>query len=138
MNWKKLILAFIAVYVVLVITELIIHAGLLGEGYRSIANQVFREPQDMKRWAFYVSGIIFAWMFVWIYSYGVQGKGVIEGFRYGIYVGIFYIIVNSMVIWSIIRIPTTLVWSWIILGLIQMIILGLVVGIVYRPKPIPQ
>ena len=96
---------------------------------------LFRSEADMnsKMWAYYVGAFFFILLFVWIYTHGLKGKGVIEGFRFGLYIGLFYMVVGSLMTWPMLPIPGSLLWLWMIFGLIEMIILGLIAGAIYKP-----
>ena len=140
MNWKRFINAVIVGFVALFVMDLIIHVLILGEIYKPLTGTLLRSEADMnsKMWAYYIGAFFFTLLFVWIYTYGVKGKGVIEGFRYGIYIGLFYIVVGSFMCWPIFPIPGALLWLWILFGMIEMIILGLIVGAIYKPAKVEQ
>jgi len=87
---------------------------------------------NSKLWAMILAEIIFVVMFVWIYTFGVKGKGLMEGVRYGLYIGLLYSIVPSVGIWAMIPVSGWLCWMWIIFSLIETIILGLIVGAIYK------
>ncbi len=132
MNWKKFIIAVIVGFVALLVMDLIIHGVILCDTYESLSGTVFRAETDMKTWAMYIGTFIFALLFVWLYTFGVKGKGVMEGFRYGVYIGLFYSVTSSLYMWASMPIPASMAWLWAIIGLIEMIILGLIVGAIYK------
>jgi len=133
MNWKRFIIAVVVGYIAIQIMDFIIHWGILGETYKALAGTVFRAEGEMPMWPMYLGGILFTLMFVWIYTYGVKGKGIMEGFRYGIYIGLLYCVINVLGQWAVYPIPGSLAWLWVIFGMIEMIILGLIVGAIYKP-----
>lgn len=135
MNWKRFINAVIVGFVALLVMDFIIHWGILGEIYKPLTGTLLRSEADMssKMWAYYIGAFFFSILFVLIYTHGVKGKGVIEGFRFGIYIGLFYIAVGSLMTWPMIPFPGALLWLWTIFGMIEMIILGLIVGAIYKP-----
>lgn len=133
MNYKRFIIAVVVCYIAMQIMDFIIHAVMLGETYQLLAGTVMRTGEDMKMWPMYVCSFIFILMFVLIYTHGVKGKGIIEGVRYGIYIGLLYCIYNAFGQWAVYPISAWLAWMWVISGLIEMIILGLIVGAIYKP-----
>ena len=75
--------------------------------------------------------------FVLIFAKGYEARGILEGVRYGFYIGMLFVFVMSFNQFAVYNIPYTLVWYWIILGIIQMIINGIVAALVYKPRSSP-
>jgi ABC-type multidrug transport system permease subunit len=139
MNWKRLWLAALIVFVVLQVTNIIIHSGILAGVYQSPdVKEAFRDPVIMGKymWVLWVTAIVYAFFFAFIFAKGYEGKGVMEGVRYGIYIGIFAYFVSSFNQFVLYRIPYVLTWYWILLGLIQSIILGIVAALIYKSKQV--
>jgi len=134
MNWKQFIIAVIVGFIALGVMDYVIHELILGGAYEPLAGTVLRAREDMNSnlWAMILAEIIFVVMFVWIYTFGVKGKGLMEGVRYGLYIGLLYSIVPSVGIWAMIPVSGWLCWMWIIFSLIETIILGLIVGAIYK------
>ncbi len=144
MNWKRLWLTALLVYIVLVITELIIHVGILGGYYSrmmadSVYGNVFRSDAEMAKymWVMYVTGAVYSFFFAFIFAKGYEDRGIAEGIRYGIYIGLFFIYVGAFNEFVIFRMPYGLAWIWIIAGLVQSVILGIVAALVYKPTRAP-
>jgi len=137
MNWKKIFLAALLVFVALALTELIIHAAILKGTYDSLAQEnVFRDKSQMMSytWVMVIIGLVYSFFFAFIFAKGYEGKGLTEGIRYGIYIGFFWVFVSSFNTFSVFRIPYSLIWYWIIFGFIQTILYGIIVALIYRPK----
>jgi hypothetical protein len=135
MNWKKLWIAFIVVYVVYQITNLIIHSVILMGFYDQLSiDGVFRSAADMPGWVFWITAIVFSFFFVFIFAKGYENRGIGEGIRYGFYVGMLFFFVGSFDQFVTYPLPYSLAWYWIILGVIQAIICGVVAALVYKPK----
>jgi hypothetical protein len=81
-----------------------------------------------------VMTVVFSFFFTYIFVKGHEGKGILEGVRYGIVIGFFWVFVNSYNAFVIVPIPYGLVWYWIISGFIQTIIAGILVALIYKPK----
>ena len=133
MNWKKFWLAALVVYIVLAITELIIHALILKGLYVLPA---FRAEAEMGGflWVFWVIGIVFSFFFTFIFAKGYEGRGCLEGIRYGFYIGLLFCFTAAFMQFVMYDIPYSLVWYWIILGIIQMILCGIAAALIYKPK----
>lgn len=138
MNWKKFWIAFVVVYVVYQITNLIVHAGLLSGVYeRLVTDGVFRSEADMPGWVFWVTALVFSYFFVFIFAKGYENRGIMEGVRYGFYVGMLFFFVGSFDQFVMYPIHYSLTWYWIILGIIQTILCGIAAALVYKPKSAP-
>ena len=76
----------------------------------------------------------FSFFFVFIFAKGYEGRGLAEGFRYGIYIALFYYYVTCFNQFVLYPIPYSLTWIRVIAGLVQAIILGIVAAAIYKPK----
>jgi hypothetical protein len=134
MNWKQFVIAVIVGFIALWVMDYLVHELILGSAYEPFAGTVFRTEEDMmsKLWAMILGEIIFVLMFVWVYTYGVKGKGAMEGVRYGLYIGLMFSVVSGLGMWASTPITAWLAWMWIIFGVIETIILGLIVGSIYK------
>lgn len=129
---KKLLMGFIAVYIVLALTDFVIHGVLLKSTYQLPELMHLWRPEMMSMmWVFYIVYLFMAFFFTLIFSKGYQGKGIGEGVRYGLYVG--FLMATPMAYMSYVSypIPYGLALQWFIYGMVQYIILGIVVAAVY-------
>jgi len=137
MNWKRLWLTALIVFVFLQLTDFLIHWVILKGVYENLAALgVFRSASEMcgYAWVEIVMTAVFSFFFAYIFVKGYEGKGILEGIRYGIVIGFFWIFVNAYNAFIAIPIPYGLVWYWIISGFIQAIIAGILVALIYKPK----
>lgn len=137
MNWKKLWLAALLVYLAFIATNFIFHGLLLGNYYmKPEVQKALRVEEEMHRffWVRFLTMAVFAFFFTFIFAKGYEGKGVLEGVRYGIYIALFTFFVSSFEQFIIYPIPYMTVWYWIIVGLIQSVLLGIIAALIYRPK----
>ncbi len=72
--------------------------------------------------------VLFCFLFVKCY----EDKGFGEGIRYGLLIGLLCIGAN-LIFYPVQPLPAKLVVNWSIGGLIEMIIAGVIVAILYRP-----
>jgi hypothetical protein len=133
MNTKKFLLASLAVFITLLILDFVIHNLLLVSTYESV-QEAFRPDMMDKKWIMYLTGIIFSLLFVYIFSKGYEGKGIIEGAKYGLIIGLFVYLVGSYNQYVVYPLPYGLVLKWFIYGTIEMIVAGIVLAFVYKPK----
>jgi hypothetical protein len=71
---------------------------------------------------------------VYIFSKGYEGKGIIEGAKYGLIIGLIVYLVGSYNQYVVYPLPYGLVLKWFIYGTIELIIAGIVLVFVYKPK----
>jgi hypothetical protein len=85
-------------------------------------------------WIFYPIGLVMSFLFVYIFIKGYEGKGILEGLRYGIWIGLFMNLPSAFGQYAIYPVPFSLAIQWFIYGMIEFIILGLVAAAIYKPK----
>jgi hypothetical protein len=137
MNWSRLIWAAVVVFIALIVTDLIFQVGILGCTYDELGGQgIFRSESAIACyfWVKLITNAVFSFFFVFIFVKGYEGKGIIEGIRYGIYIWLFYYFVVSFNQFVLYGIPYFLTWYWIVIGLIQCIIFGILTAVIYKPK----
>ena len=76
--------------------------------------------------------LLYAVMFVWIYHFGFQGRKW-DGLRYGFYMWLLTCVAATLVIYSVQPLGEVALW-WIVLGLPDVLILGLITSAIYKPK----
>lgn len=134
---KKFILAFVVVFVVLEITNYIVHMGILSDTYTSEGvKEIFRTEEEMqgKMWIAWLMDLVWSFFFVFLFAKGYENRGIMEGVRFGVYIGLFYMLVLSYQAFAFHPIPYSLALQWFIYGLIQCIILGIAAALIYKPS----
>jgi hypothetical protein len=130
---KKLWLGFIAVFVTAEILNFVIMGLILGPSFDSLKS-LWREDMMSKMWIYHVIMLVGAFFFTYIFSKGYEGKGIMEGVRYGLYIGIWMSIGAAYGTYAMIAIPYYLTLEWFLLGVLDYIIMGIVVALVYGTK----
>ena len=133
MNKKRFLLASIAVFVVFEILDWIIHSKILSRTYMNLQH-LWRPDMMDKMWIMYITAFIFSFLFVYIFTKGYEGKGVAEGIRYGLIIGLLMLVVGMFNQYAVYPIPLNLTIQWFIYGLIQFIIVGIVAALIYKPE----
>jgi len=133
---KKVWIGFIVVFVLMVILGYIIDTLILGSTYESLTN-IWRPDMQSKIWIFYLVMLFQAFFFSFIFSKGYEGKGIAEGVRYGLYIGIWLSVGMAYGSYAMIPIPYSLALQWFIYGVIQYIIYGIALALVFRKKAPP-
>jgi hypothetical protein len=130
---KKGWLGFAAAFVTFEILDLVVNYLILGSTYASL--KVWRPDMNSKMWIFHLVTLIGSFFFAFIFSKGYEGKGIWEGVRYGTYIGIWLSVGKAYATYAMIAIPYSLALQWFIYGLIEYIIAGIVLALVFGPKP---
>lgn len=137
MNTKKFLTAFVAVFVLLELMNYLIHGVILSSTYSEEGiKQLFRSEEEMqsKMWIIWVTDLIWAFFFVFIFVKGYENKGIMEGVKYGVYIGLFFGLVMSYQGYAMSPMPYSLALTWFLVSLVQSIILGIVAAAIYKPK----
>jgi hypothetical protein len=139
MSFKKLSLAFVAVFVLSSLANFLIHGMLLQASYFATP-QLLREQQDASSHTpFLLFGFaIFTLGFVWIYAKGVEDKPWIgQGLRYGFAAWLIAAASRYVIYYAIQPWPGKVVAMQISLELIMMLVLGLAVAAILKRSPSP-
>ncbi|MBD3223779.1 MAG: hypothetical protein GF313_03570 [Caldithrix sp.] len=133
MNWKRILMATIIVYIVYEVINFIVHGVILSGAYQTMAD-TWRTDMQSKMWVMYIGDIIFALFFVVIFAKGYEGKGLMEGIRYGLLMSGFVIIPGMLAQYSVYEVTFVLTLQWIVFGFIKLIIIGMITALIYKPQ----
>ncbi len=132
---KQCLIASIAVFIVFFILDFVLHGILLKDIYQQTA-AVWRPEAEMQSlmWLMWVGYVIFAPVFVIIYSKGYDpGKaGLGQGIKFGFLIGILISSLSSLTWYAVLPIPAILCIYWFLGGMVQMIVAGAVVGLLHK------
>jgi len=136
---KRLVIAIVVLFVILMVAGMVIHGYCLASTYDAMrANGFsFRSMQDLrhKMWIVWVSDLLYAILFAWIYTRGREDKPWVgQGIRYGVVMSLFTIVPQTLNEYVVYLIPHRLAIHWILAGFITIVIMGLAVaGICKKP-----
>jgi hypothetical protein len=137
MNTPRFLIASIAVVIMMAATEYFVHALCLQELYEGTA-PLWRSLAEMnqKLWILWAVYLVMAPLFVLIYIKGYEANqpGVIQGVRYGLLLGLLFSVPMAFSSYVVMPIPFSLALGWFLGSLGEFILMGGVVGIIYRPK----
>lgn len=127
-------MAFAACYVVGLLLGFLIHGVWLDPVYQSMAS-VWRPKAeaDAMFWVMLVSAAVALFAFCYIFTRNYEGKGVMEGVRYGALIALLVGIPSALDQFWIYPIPFSLALKWLIAGVAYWIVLGALVAAIYRP-----
>lgn len=129
---KKFWLGFIAALVVFVILDFIIH-GLILRGMYEETKDLWREEMN---WTLsYIVTIIYIFLFSYVFYKFVGNKNVIRGLGFGFFLGIAWGVSMGYGSYSYMPIPYWLAFSWFITTVVEMSIVGLILGLIIKEPP---
>ena len=130
---KKFWLGFVGVFVAMEIMNMLINGMLLMSDYQATQN-IWRPNMMSYMWVYHVLMLCGAFFFTFIFSRGYEGKGIFEGVRYGLYIGIWISMGMAYGTFAMIPIPYSLAIKWFLSGIVQYVVMGIVVAMVYGKK----
>lgn len=135
MNNKLWIYASIAVFIGFGLLEFIVNGILLQDIYQKYAS-VWRSESEMQSmmglmWLGYA---IFAVFFTLIYTKGYEPKkpGLEQGLRFGLYVGLAFAPLQSLIWYVVLPIPGALAFYWFLAGMVEFTAVGALAGLIYK------
>jgi hypothetical protein len=135
MNWKKFIIAFIAAFIFIFFFGWFFHEVLLKDTYAQLPSGLLRSADDFKsHFVWLVAGqVVFAFVFALIFASCCGGSGVSGGVKLGIMLAFMGIGGHALITYATQPIPGMLAVYWSIGALIEMAIVGAIIGAIYKP-----
>lgn len=133
MSVKRFIMASVAVFLAFEVMDAIIHTGILGATYQNLSH-LWRPDMMAKMWIMHIGSFILSFLFTYIFIRGYENKGLMEGARYGIIIGLFSNIPFGFYSYVMYPLPISLCLSWFTYGMVEFIICGIIVAAVYKPN----
>lgn len=133
MNVKRFIIAVIVLFLCFQVLDFIIHFIILGPTYQEYKD-LWRTDMMSKMWIMYATSFVLSILFVYIFAKGYEGKGLAEGIRYGIVIGLLINSLGAFNQYAVYPVSFSLALKWFIYGMIEFIICGIVVAVLYKHK----
>lgn len=135
MNKGRVIVTGIILSIIYIAMEYVTHRQILMDMYLQTAT-VWRTQEEMAQlcWLMCLAEVIFAFMFGIIFAAGYdRAKASLgQGFRYGFMMALLLAPVSALVWYVVLPIPGALAVGWFIATFVQMWVLGIVAGLVYK------
>lgn len=135
---KKFWIGFIVVFILMSVMSFVIHGVLLKSAYSDPSvMQLMRPEAEMMgmMWIYYVCYLIMAFVLTWIFSKGYEGKGIAEGVRFGFFTGLLMATPMAYASYAMYPVPYSLALQWFLYGMIEYILIGVVLALVYGNSP---
>ena len=133
MNTKKWVIASLVIFVVDQILSYLFHGVFMSGVYEQTAH-LWRPLEEMNRmmWMGWVSGLVWSFLFVYIFAKGYENKGIIEGVRFGALIGVFFGLPMSLGTYISMPITGGIATAWFIYTVVDTIILGILAAVLYK------
>ena len=130
---KKFLIAWLVVFVVMMLGGMVIHGMLLQDEY--MATGLMRpeaEQEGFMAWMV-LAHVMMAGAFTWIYARGVENKPWLgQGLLFGLALALFCTVPIYLIYYCVQPVPEMLVIRQIAYDLILMLVVGAVVAFLYR------
>jgi hypothetical protein len=137
MNYGRLALAAVAATVVDAIYGFVVYGNVLTGQFARYPG-VYRPMESQGTYMPFLFGGILIAMFsaAYIYAKGYEGgSGVQEGMRFGVCIGFLVLGYTSLVNYAILNLGRRIAASLALAGLVEWVIAGIVIGVIYKPLP---
>jgi hypothetical protein len=136
MNTGRYVIGSIVVFLFFLLANWLFHGVLLTGWYGEAPELIRANYGGGTHGICMLAGfLILAFGFCFIFLKGYENKGVLEGFRYGLYVGITFCISASLIHYPVFPFPGKWFAAWVIGYPIQMILAGMIFAAVYKSAP---
>jgi hypothetical protein len=135
MNNKTFWIGLVAIFIVMQTIGFVVHQVWLDSTYQTLTD-VFRDQAEMMgmMWMMMAGSVIYLFLFCYIFTRGYEGKGIAEGARYGLLMGIFTSIPTAVDQFVVYPLPGSLAVKWFVAGVVGLVIAGMVFAAIYKPS----
>ena len=136
MNYMRLLLAIVVAFVFVFGTDFLIHAFWLVPDYNA-TKELWRPDSEMTALFPWMLGahllIAFAFVMIWALGFADRGNAALAC-SYGLLAGLL-VQATTIITYVVSPLPPSIALKWFISGVVQSVLLGLVVWLVYKPSP---
>ena len=131
---KRFWMAFAACWVAGQVLGFVAHEILMAPSYEALAH-LWRSKEAMGSlmWIMFLSSALLVFLFCFIFTRNYEGKGIMEGVRYGVLIALFVAVPHAVDAFVIYPIPFTLSIKWAAIGLVYFTVLGTILAAIYKP-----
>ena len=134
MNIKRLLLAIVAAFAFIFVSDFLIHGFLLDSDYRATASLWRPEAEMHQRFAWMLlTQLLCATTIAVIWAMGFAGRDVATGARFGLLMGL-GLQAWAIAFYVVAPLPGAIAAKWFVSGVVQAVIIGVLVAAIYRPR----
>lgn len=130
---RKVLIGFVVVFVLTFLLDYVVNMYVMMADYQATMH-LWRPPEEMKMGVILVCQLVFAFFFTLIFSKGYEGKGIQEGVRFGVYVALMMVLPSAYMTFATMPVPYSLSLKWFLSGLVQNMIYGIALALVFGKK----
>ncbi len=135
MNPTRLLLTVLAGFAFIFASDFLIHGVWLAPSYKATAELWRTDPEMQQRFLWMLLGqLLCAVAFSVIWATGFAGRSLAIGVCFGFFMGIAQQ-VWAIALFVVAPLPGAIAAKWFCSGVVQAILLGVVLALVYRPAP---
>jgi hypothetical protein len=135
---KRFVIAWVVMFVAWMVEGMVVHGMLLAGDYRSLP-QLFRGEADAQGYFGWMilAHVVLTAAYVWIYERGIapDRPWLGQGVRFGFAVALLTIVPTYLIYYAVQPMPGAVVIKQIVFDGIGMVVLGIIVGWLYRARP---
>ncbi|HZA38607.1 MAG TPA: hypothetical protein VE486_05665 [Candidatus Baltobacteraceae bacterium] len=136
MNIKRLILAIVVAFIVLWVTDFLIHGVWMTPDYRA-TQQLWRTDSEMMSRIGWMLGaqllFVITFVIVWAKGFAERTSNISCALGYGLLMGLFSG-VWALIMYVVVPMPGSIAAKWFFAGIAQSILLGLITFWIYKPS----
>lgn len=137
MKWKKFLLSLLIVWGVLEVTSYLVHMVFLKSEYLSESLKTVLRPAGQlgaNMWLIWLADLVWSIFLILIFLKGFRRKGIADGIKYGVYIGVFCGFVNSFKTYALCPFPYIVIFYQFFFFFIQSVLLGIILWYLYRKE----
>ncbi len=131
MNIKRFFITSIVVFIMMQAIDWLVHGVLMAKWYQDIKGLWRPEMMD-RMWVMMLGSLFFSFMFVFVFTKGYEQRGVVEGARFGLFIGLLVYVSGILGQYVMYPIPFGMALIWLAYGIIEMVIAGMITAAIYR------
>ena len=117
--------------------DMFFHHVCMGSFYERTMNlwRPMEETRGLMGFA-YVGYLLFGFIFYCVYGFGFEADKAkwIQGLKYGIIVAVLIKGAGGLLMFPFVPYPGKLIFDWFLIGLVEYALLGIVTGLLFKPK----
>ena len=130
MNKQRYVISVLVTFVFVFLYDFMVHGFLLKDLYVQ-TKELWRPEEEYKMFVMTMSQLGFSAVLAYIFTLNYEGKGIGEGIRFGLYIGMLLGIIE-MGKYSYMPIPMVLMLGWVLAALLIGLGSGVVLSLVYK------
>jgi len=132
MNMKRFLISVLVAFIFVFVYEWMVH-GILLKGIYEATSHLWRPEEGNAKYMIFLfaSQFWFVLMIAFIFTRNYEGKGIKEGLRYGLYMGLLLASIQ-LGTYCYLPIPITLTLAWMVAAALEGIGIGAVLSLTYK------